>query len=1292
MTRKPLLVLLFLALVLGLGVTLAGAVTARVPPGQPLNLSAAGSATPTPTLCPLSTPELFMVEPVVSPTGLLTQTVTVRIGNGVAVTVTAESGVFTTAGSFDAYNHPALVEVALLPNTTHHLRVFATVRTVNQGGCIYGGYTLSTDRDRHGAALTIVQQSASATASPMGTATPTATPSAARCLRDANANGIVDVVDIVATGSDLSCLSYLPLVVGLWRQPWVNATPTATATPTRTPTPSWTPTPSRTPTPTRTASPTPTPSGPRPPQPSGLAAFHRSGQTFLTWNEVGGLAGEQYHVYRHNAPITAANIGAARRLTGRWGALPEGSSIFWTEREREPPITANYVINDLAAPLADTTGLFVWTTKEAGLFYYAVTTVYNGIENLADFGPGNSLAAALSEAPADPQPVLVWQASGGRGFVFTQYLDYESYNPTFDVPQGSAGQQYAYNYGVALPSANACGSPPPATYPVYLYLQGWGGRYDNEPETPYDWCAIQVYGDDPHQTWYYGHSATYDYRQGGTADSGPIVNYTEERLLRAIYDALRGYGLAGRTADPDRVYVFGQSMGGSGALALGLRYPNVFAAAHAGEPMTNYAAADGTGGTVNWVEDVEWKWGTVAANLPISNTGRYAGHLAAYNGTGVWDWQNHQAQLVSRRGDDTALISLDHGTLDTVIAWASQGRPVYGQFYAGRRAFSGATVEADHTWLGFAGMGPMVSYETWAPFHAWQARRSETVPSLTYASGSSPVPPNGPAEYNLNLEWSASWHDFAGPPIDTASLWTIALRTTDGGSQTVDVTPRRRQQFVVTPGAVYHWENRRLSDNVLLQSGTVVADSAGLITAPAVQVNAAGVRLSFSPAGGTPPPTFTPTRTSTASRTPTVTNTQYPIPTPTPTATPVAGRSWPDTTSGIHVFNDQITSLNMLTDAQVAFAAGHYVGTQKMTRADADRLRGLNPNFLILHYRLGPGLGYRAPQGDCQPTGDYLQIIEGNNWVQEWPGEAVVQPAWFFLWSGQPRVYNCDWGWYLMELNDAGYRGWWIGEVLRQLAANADDGLFADSLSVPNYLGADRYVPPLPDYDPAFEAAWATRLQNWITYVKSQFGGSYALIPNVGSWVTTRDPTDYSGVDGVMIEGFAEWGAGDPFDPADWQLQMNRILGLTQLGKIVILQSYTDGTVADRMFLLSNYLLIKGIRSYVNLELDLDPEWWPEYGIPIGSYVGGIPADVSVLYDNAWGVYRRTYTNGLVLVNPGTTARTVNLGGTYYRADPVGGGFVPPSGDVSGWRVDYTAVTSVTLGAGRGAVLLNSRP
>ena len=139
--------------------------------------TATPSVTPTSTLCPQSTPEPLWVEPVTSPTDLLSQTLIVRIGNGDAVTVTTASGVFTRTGNFNAYGSPAEVEVLLLANVTHTLHVAAHVRRVaGWGGCTYGDYTLSTDRDRNGALL-VIQQITSP-----DTATPTATPPSRLCL------------------------------------------------------------------------------------------------------------------------------------------------------------------------------------------------------------------------------------------------------------------------------------------------------------------------------------------------------------------------------------------------------------------------------------------------------------------------------------------------------------------------------------------------------------------------------------------------------------------------------------------------------------------------------------------------------------------------------------------------------------------------------------------------------------------------------------------------------------------------------------------------------------------------------------------------------------------------------------------------------------------------------------------------------------------------------------------------------------------------------------------------------
>jgi len=123
--------------------TQTGSPALEVPTTQP------GSPTPG-YPCPQATPELLEVEPVTSPTGALSQVVAVRMGNMEAVTIAVESGVFTAPDG--------LVTIDLLPNRTHHLEVTAKVRQMTDNrGCVYGGYTLSTTRDRTGAPLVIVQ-------------------------------------------------------------------------------------------------------------------------------------------------------------------------------------------------------------------------------------------------------------------------------------------------------------------------------------------------------------------------------------------------------------------------------------------------------------------------------------------------------------------------------------------------------------------------------------------------------------------------------------------------------------------------------------------------------------------------------------------------------------------------------------------------------------------------------------------------------------------------------------------------------------------------------------------------------------------------------------------------------------------------------------------------------------------------------------------------------------------------------------------------------------------------------
>jgi Ca2+-binding RTX toxin-like protein len=406
-------------------------------------------------------------------------------------------------------------------------------------------------------------------------------------------------------------------------------------------------------------------------------------------------------------------------------------------------------------------------------------------------------------------------------------------------------------------------------------------------------------------------------------------------------------------------------------------------------------------------------------------------------------------------------------------------------------------------------------------------------------------------------------------------------------------------------------------------------------------------------------------------------------------------RPWPDTTSGVHVFGDQPSE--GLTDAQRTFVALHYAGVQKITRSEAARYRAVNPNFLVLHYRLGIGLGYRAIEGACDPAGGWLRVIEGNEWVVEWPGDDAVEESWFYHRPevGGPRVLNCDWGWYLMDLSDPGWREFWTNEVARQIGANGDDGVFIDSLSVPNYLGAGSYDPTLPEVDAAFETAWTERIDDWLAWLQTQPIGDSYLVPNAGSWITTRDKTTYAAADGLMIEGFAIEADESPYPLEDWRLQMDRVLGAVERGQAILAQSYALGH-QERMFGLGSYLLVKGSRTFVNFEGGPEPEWWPEYDVPIGVPIESAQT-IDDLDGDGDGVYVRRFDNGMVLVNPtspwdGTgMTRKVDLGGTFQLVKTSGGGALPPSG-VPGGTLSFEAVTSVTLPPYSAAVVLGEAP
>ncbi len=569
----------------------------------------------------------------------------------------------------------------------------------------------------------------------------------------------------------------------------------------------------------------------------GITVGHRNGQSFVVWSEAG--SGVDYHVYRHNAPITSSNLGSAMRVTDPWGPVDQHTSV---NRYGTDDVPRNFVISDLGQPLSEDQGLFVFTTQDdlQGNAYYAVTTVVGGREDRTIVAGSNATTQPVFESVSTPRPVLTVSTNGGKGRIYTQYMDYSNWNPTL--------QGYAFNFSVALPSDY----DPSRAYSLRIYLHAYGEKPKFVEQTEFNWPVIQLFPSDPGNTvgslhsWWYGFARDHNYlTQGSFPSSGVVENFTEQRVLASV-DFLVNDGQF--NVDSDLIHLYGHSMGGSGALTYGMRYPSVFAGIYASEPMTNYSSSP------QFQSDFTQLWGSQSANLPIVNNGRHNSAIQDYDSSGsqptrVWNWMNHHEQLVRRRGDSFSYLMVDHGKDDTVIDWQTQGRPIVSAFTEARVGYSAGALEGvGHNWLAFNSVVKSVFGFGNGDDTAWRYPENLSFPGIHNASGSGALQPSGVGDdlYNTNIEWATPINNFHRGIVDSANTYEISLRSTSI-NQIADITPRNTNSFRPTPGTRCRWTANSISNNSRVGSGSSTVDNDQLLTIPSVSILAgSGTRLSIN--------------------------------------------------------------------------------------------------------------------------------------------------------------------------------------------------------------------------------------------------------------------------------------------------------------------------------------------------------------------------------------------------------------------------------------------------------------
>ncbi len=565
-------------------------------------------------------------------------------------------------------------------------------------------------------------------------------------------------------------------------------------------------------------------------QASNLRARHAHGQTLLTFTEIDKqeLGNDvsaitirdlrrqeaqeptvRYRIYRSERPIASLEgLDPVAEIPPRscWNI-----DYFGTLRPEHKAL--RYVVEVGQPPVPPGTGVFAHNPAKAGSAYYAVTALVAGKENTA-LGPDNVLKQPVAETVGLGVPILQRTV---RPETF-QYVDGPTlhYYVRWESPPNCSVQGKPIDYVVGVP-------PNPARpAPVGIHLHCWGGSlnggygwwYQAEQghlllasnQVPYDWWTGY------HEDYWSGKPEQQPWQQGR------VRPYSQRRLLSFLDWMETQWEI-----DRSRTHVAGNSMGGSGAPMFAIRH----------------------------ADQIAWATAWVGVHIPAKSPTFKNSYQNVYgwpewnirfeDGTPVWDYFNDAWYLREYPQREVGLICFSNGKNDGGIGW-EQAVEFYRALQDTRRPHVFVWGQRGH---GQRAQLPVSLSDRYMPL---DLRTDQSQPAFTDCSldddPGSGDPQDGDAEgqSNLYLFWQTE------DVVDEPDGWEMTVALVDKAPRddcTVDITPRRLQQFKPTPGTKVNWTNTSVTGNQEVQSGDAVVDELGLITLPGVRVEKGKNRIAI---------------------------------------------------------------------------------------------------------------------------------------------------------------------------------------------------------------------------------------------------------------------------------------------------------------------------------------------------------------------------------------------------------------------------------------------------------------
>ncbi len=588
---------------------------------------------------------------------------------------------------------------------------------------------------------------------------------------------------------------------------------------------------------------------------SDLTAHHRSGQTFLVWQakdhrdasiyqttgvDTHGMyqkdykqlvrqlekdekngKGLKYRVYRSDRPFSKKEftrenlIGEIRPLSVYYPYL---LGTAWHEDRHSNSIIPRLAITD-GGMLNHNSEIFVFTCKKAGLAYYAVIPSINGNDLVGI--DHNVLKSPIEERKGTPEPVFQWSkiVDSNQYCYNTQKGTVYYYASWLDDPYSNTMQSFLW--AIAVPVNYQKDTPSV----LQLALHAWGGHldcttywYDIHPST------IRVASANaPVQDWWYGYREKYGITQK-PGKNEVVQNYTEKRILHFIDWVKTRWNI-----DESLVFAEGSSMGGTGAMHLGMKH---------GERIAYINS---------WVGIGSWRYSDYFRNGE-SNKWGLKEELSNYNGIKFDDWMDLSWWLRNNFSRETPFLSFANGKNDGGIGWEQAVRTLEALIET-KRPFAFSWGMAGHGQRAMFMMDPeMMRTDRSLPAFSncsldndpgTATRLKESKPFTASHGQKFQDTYDGDSEGQINayLRWKVL--------MDTAERYEIQLTLSSDAPEntcTVDMTPRRLQKFLIQTAQTIGWQNRDKNGKAI-QEGAGSPDKFNLLTLERLVVTKTGSKI-----------------------------------------------------------------------------------------------------------------------------------------------------------------------------------------------------------------------------------------------------------------------------------------------------------------------------------------------------------------------------------------------------------------------------------------------------------------